>query len=259
MMFIPQHPSPPKHNIHSGCHSVQLAHVTHVQQSLYRLLMLWFANLCHELVHYILRFKVWDVQPGKRHQTYGLYAQEVQLKCRHQPCAFTNCYSVLCCASQIGQIFSCAANNRGHARYAWNQLLKECEDEEEREERQAVLEASQKALHYQTGVEVTRSYSALRRTYDVKRIGTDMPFDEYGMRWQPRARAHDCMKRLENHTLFDCSHLMSLTLTMLLCDLSRAKSDTLASCGAVASQNRAAHAEDRLQRILRLPGFAECR
>jgi len=57
-------------------------------------------------------------------------------------------------ALQIGKIFACASNTRGHARYAWNRLLKDCKSDSERADRQAELDASQKALHHHTGLEV---------------------------------------------------------------------------------------------------------
>jgi len=59
-----------------------------------------------------------------------------------------------CHALQIGKIFACASNTRGHARYAWNRLLKDCKSDSERADRQAELDASQKALHHHTGLEV---------------------------------------------------------------------------------------------------------
>lgn len=58
-------------------------------------------------------------------------------------------------ALQIGKIFACASNTRGHARYAWNRLLKDCKSDSERADRQAELDASQKALHHHTGLEVS--------------------------------------------------------------------------------------------------------
>ncbi|KAL0043430.1 hypothetical protein WJX79_004501 [Trebouxia sp. C0005] len=65
-------------------------------------------------------------------------------------------------AERVGKIFACASNTRGHARYAWNRLLKDCKSDSERADRQAELDASQKVLHHQTGLEVLRQFEAAR-------------------------------------------------------------------------------------------------
>ena len=54
----------------------------------------------------------------------------------------------------MGSRFACASNNRGHCAFAWNQLLRDCKDDRERQLKQAEMDASIKALHYQTGKEV---------------------------------------------------------------------------------------------------------
>ena len=54
----------------------------------------------------------------------------------------------------MGSRFACSSNNRGHCAFAWSQLLRDCKDDQERQLKQAEMDASIKALHYQTGKEV---------------------------------------------------------------------------------------------------------
>ena len=55
---------------------------------------------------------------------------------------------------QVGSQFACVSHKQGQQAFAWNRLLRDCKDDEERELKQAEMDASIKALHYQTGQEV---------------------------------------------------------------------------------------------------------
>lgn len=55
---------------------------------------------------------------------------------------------------QVGSRFACASHKQGQRAFAWNRLLRDCRDDEERQLKQAEMDASIKALHYRTGHEV---------------------------------------------------------------------------------------------------------
>ena len=55
----------------------------------------------------------------------------------------------------MGSRFACGSSNKGHSAFAWNQLLRDCKDDQERQLKQAEMDAAVKALHYQTGKEVS--------------------------------------------------------------------------------------------------------
>ena len=81
---------------------------------------------------------------------------------------------------QVGAMFACGMTH--HTRFAWNKLIRDSKDDQERSEIQEAMDASKKALYHHTGKRVSAfmaaavaSSRAVAKSHAVSTLIVDPP------------------------------------------------------------------------------------